>query len=150
MANKPDRNKKDIPEELIDAEARVEMEHVRKKSIVIIDDQQEILDALKTYLNVPGKYFVNTFADEFKALESIKDEAPDLIICDFWLESLNGVKVKDFLKNIELFEGPVLLISSFGRDKIEQELKGQKIDMHYMQKPIDKKRLLHFVEESIG
>ena len=62
----------------------------KKKSILIIEDDPDILLALKTFLEVEG-YAVRTAENGFEALKLLNDgEMPNLILLDMKMPVMNG------------------------------------------------------------
>jgi len=85
----------------------------KKKNILIIEDDRDILQVLETVLtynefNVSG---INRTDDIY---ETIKKYQPDLILTDYLLPGLNGGKVCQLVKsNKDTCHIPVMLISAY-------------------------------------
>jgi DNA-binding response OmpR family regulator len=83
-----------------------------KKSIFIIDDEQDIREILKINLESEG-YDIKSFSSADDALKSFKSEKPDLIILDVMMEGKDGfefcreIRANDRLKSI-----PVIFLSA--------------------------------------
>ena len=60
--------------------------------IIVVDDDNIVLSALKMLLDLHGYENAVYFDDPKKALESIEKEAPDLILSDFMMPQMNGKK----------------------------------------------------------
>jgi CheY-like chemotaxis protein len=62
----------------------------KKKTILIIEDDQDILMALSSFLEVEG-YAVRTAENGFEAMELLKDgKMPNLILLDMKMPVMNG------------------------------------------------------------
>ena len=85
--------------------------------ILIADDESEIRDLLRLYLEKDG-YEVLEAADGLETMESVKRENPDLLLLDIMMPGLDGYRV---LRNIrENNNIPVIMLSAKGTntDKI--------------------------------
>jgi two-component system nitrogen regulation response regulator NtrX len=60
--------------------------------ILVIDDEKSIRNVLKDVLEYE-KYQVDTAENGKKGLEKIKNEPPDLVLCDIKMPEMDGVEV---------------------------------------------------------
>ena len=72
------------------------------KSILVIDDDKEILENIKEIL-MNGNYKVYSADSAAYALEIIKDLIPDLIISDIMMPGIDGLEFLSILKKDSLF-----------------------------------------------
>ena len=73
----------------------------KKYSIVIIDDEVEILDMLSRFLNRNPNFSVQTFSNPVSALSSINNNTKyDLVLLDIMLPDTNGLQILKDLKPI--------------------------------------------------
>ncbi len=85
--------------------------------ILIADDEAEIRDLLRLYLEKDG-YEVLEAADGLETMERVKKEEPDLLLLDIMMPGLDGYRV---LRNVrENSNIPVIMLSAKGTntDKI--------------------------------
>lgn len=68
------------------------------KKIMIVDDELDIIDVLKRYLNKTKKVEVVINSDSQIALNSIKKENYDLVLTDIMMPIMDGM---DLLKSIK-------------------------------------------------
>ena len=61
----------------------------RKKKILVVDDEADILDVIKLTLE-PNGYEVVTASDGEGGLEKAKSKKPDLIILDILMPKMDG------------------------------------------------------------
>ena len=86
-----------------------------KSSILVVDDEPEILRAVRAGLSAQG-YVVRTAADGESALLSASTEAPDLVILDVMLPgAVGGLEVCRRLR--EWSQVPVLMLSALGQER---------------------------------
>lgn len=81
--------------------------------ILIADDEAEIRDVLRLYLEKDG-YEVTEAADGVEAMKTIRKEQPDLVILDIMMPGLDGYRV---LRNIREDNNiPVIMLSAKDTD----------------------------------
>ncbi|MDB4926362.1 response regulator [Mucilaginibacter sp.] len=84
-----------------------------QKKILIIEDDNDILDVLKTVLSY-NHFTVKGLARTDDILKSIEKYKPDLILTDYLLSGMNGGKICQVIKsNKETCHLPVILISAY-------------------------------------
>lgn len=64
----------------------------QEKTIVIIDDENEILSMLEKYLTREGGYKIRTFNNPVTAISSLPQDA-DLVLLDIMMPQMNGLDV---------------------------------------------------------
>ena len=67
------------------------------KRILIAEDDEGILDAMKIMLEMEG-YEVKTTVDG-DALHNMEEELPDLLILDIWMAGMDGRTICRYLKS---------------------------------------------------
>ncbi|MBW2467785.1 MAG: response regulator [Deltaproteobacteria bacterium] len=122
--------------------------------VVMIDDNKDLLFTMETFLQRNG-FEVHTAEDGQTGLDLIKKECPDVILLDIMMETLfSGFEVcKQVRADKELMDTPIIGISAMG-DELDINY-SQWPDYDYfrpdtfMEKPIDKQRLLQLIPEVI-
>ena len=112
-----------------------------KKRILIVDDEPDLLMAIKIRLTAVG-YEVIMAKDGAEGLEKARNEKPDLIILDLMLPKINGYKVCRFLKFDENYKHiPVIMLTA--RAEEDDKTLGMETGADaYMTKPFDNKELI--------
>lgn len=83
-----------------------------KKKLLIIDDEKDLLETLKTYFELSG-YYVFTAENGAKGLQLL-DKKPDLILLDVTMPEMDGLS---FCKEVrEVVHVPIIFLSA----KIDQ------------------------------
>ncbi|MGB5793284.1 response regulator, partial [Poseidonibacter sp.] len=62
-----------------------------KHSILIIDDETEILTMLNRFLARSGKYDVTTYSNPLLALDTLKNRTYDIVLLDIMMPQMNGL-----------------------------------------------------------
>ena len=79
------------------------------EKILVVDDEKEIADLLKLYLENDG-YCVQTFDNGADALKSVAEDAPDLAILDVMLPDTDGFSVCRKIREKHFF--PVIMLTA--------------------------------------
>lgn len=116
-----------------------------KKRILAIDDDPDILQAVKAILNSAG-FEVSTAKSAKDGLECIDSIKPDLVLCDMMMESVDaGIAFANDFRN-KYPDIPVYLMSSIG-DATAENIEIEKIGFKgVFQKPINPEVLLSTVK----
>ena len=81
--------------------------------ILIADDEAEIRDVLRLYLEKDG-YIVTEAADGMEAMEELRKESPDLVILDIMMPGLDGYRVlRKIRENNNI---PIIMLSAKDTD----------------------------------
>jgi CheY-like chemotaxis protein len=116
------------------------IEHDGHKSILVIEDNKEIQDSLKSALEVEG-YNVFTADNGQDGMDKLgRIPTPCMILLDLMMPVMNGWEfVEELSKDLMLSTIPVIVVSAFGDKKGTPKTEG------YIQKPIDLDALLNTV-----
>ena len=107
--------------------------------ILVIDDERSIRNTLKDILEFE-KYQVEIAEDGFKALELLKTNDFDVILCDIKMPGMDGIEVLQKVEEIKP-DTPVVMISGHGNiDTAVESIKKGAFD--FIEKPLDLNRLL--------
>ncbi|GEM_PF-505482 len=118
-----------------------------QKTILLVDDEQDILNLHKIYLEDEG-YHVIWALTGYQALQQAREAKPDLILLDIKLPDMDGIQVLKALKeDTQTKDIPVMIVSIL-QDKESQTRQMGVVD--YLNKPVDKKQLLSKVSETLG
>ena len=76
------------------------MSTIRGKRILIIDDDGDITNLFKIFLEYDG-YNVDSFTDPIDALYSFRKDVYDLVLLDLKMPRMNGLILHQKMKNID-------------------------------------------------
>jgi len=103
-----------------------------KGSILVVDDEEHICDAVKRALERVG-YLVQTSLSAVEALEKIQKAPPDMVICDVKMPSMDGISL---LERIKEYDPDILVLMITGHASIETAVEAvRKGAQEYIQKP---------------
>ncbi len=119
------------------------------KSILVVDDEQNILLSLQ-YLMTQAGYEVRTATDGDEALQAVEDTPPDLILLDVNMPKRSGFEVCQTIRaNSDWSQVRVVMLTAKGRD-IERE-KGLALGADdYITKPFSTQEVVAKVNEMLG
>jgi DNA-binding response OmpR family regulator len=116
--------------------------------VLCIDDDDDVLLSLRMVLEKNGYAVVDARSGE-EGLSLYKKEAPDFVIVDLMMESVDAGK--NFAKELKLLDNtaPVYLLSSVG-DALAQNFDFVELRLNgVFQKPIDSKTLLSTLDTKL-
>jgi DNA-binding response OmpR family regulator len=126
-----------------------------QKKILVIDDNQDYLFTMKTFLTRQG-FTVFTAPDGKTGIDIISNDLPDIILLDVMMESLySGFDVCKFVRNDpKLHSIPIIGISglkdelgiSFDKDRDNEYFSPDA----FFDKPVDKNALLKTIDELLS
>ncbi len=85
-------------------------------TILIIDDNKDYRDGLSELLNLEG-YMTLEAKNGLAALQIIRENLPDLILCDVDMPVMDGIELLQHMKNDSKFSMIPFLVLSGGRDE---------------------------------
>jgi len=111
-----------------------------KLKILIVDDNLDILDFLKSTLE--EEYHVQTAATGKEALEKLKNDPPDLLVLDYMLPDMHGPEICQLIrKDSLLVHLPVLMLT--GKGEVEDKVHGLESGCdEYLVKPVSPQELV--------
>lgn len=117
-----------------------------KKTILIVDDNEDLTKGLKVLLR-SHDYATVIAGDAVSAISTAKSEKPDLVILDLGLPAGDGYLVMERLSDIPTLSAtPVIVVSARDREGHCKRSfdSGAKA---FLQKPVDKEVLLSTIEK---
>ena len=117
-------------------------------SILVVDDDPNSLDIVRTYLEARG-YKVATAADGKEALSRMEEVRPGLVLLDVMMPGMDGWEVARVIKNHPDF-GPVRVVMLTARSDFTDKQLGLRAGADdYIVKPIRLDDLGHRVERNL-
>ena len=107
-------------------------------SVLIVDDEQEIVDIIKAFFKKQGGYEVSSASDGITALIEVGRIKPDLLILDIMIPGVDGVEVCRRIKADSNNRTAIVAVSGIGDN--EKKVLQAGADA-FMAKPIDLDKL---------
>ncbi len=67
--------------------------------IIIIDDEQGVIDAIKA--NLSSEYIVDGFVTSKEGIDAIRENNYDLLILDYFIDSMNGKQITEKIRKTD-------------------------------------------------
>ncbi len=116
-------------------------------NILVIDDDADICMLLNRYLSKNG-FIVRTAYTGKAALESIINEIPDIVLCDFRLDDMNGSELLEKIKQINTAI-PVIIMTGYSDVRTAVNImKSGAFD--YVTKPLLPEEILHTLKRALN
>lgn len=119
------------------------------KKILMIDDEEEFLDFVKTNLELRGDYKVITAKDGEKGIGLAEKRKPDLILLDIIMAGIDGFEVLKRLRAGERTKSiPVIMLTA----RTDDEAMMKALELHddgYIAKPLRMEELEEKVEKAL-
>jgi two-component system, OmpR family, KDP operon response regulator KdpE len=115
---------------------------MKRFTILVVDDDEQILDFLRPKLRGSG-YNVLTASNGFEALEQAKTQEPDILVLDLTMPRMDGFETLKEMRNFSAV--PVIFLSARGADA--DKIKGLELGADdYLSKPFNPDELIARIE----
>ena len=133
------------------------MTRAEDKTILVVDDEPNVRDYLRTVLEDAG-FKVVTAGDGQEALEMIRAEPPDFISLDLVMPRKTGHKLLYELKRDKVLARiPVLIVTAHAKDDLGQEDLQDILDNRvmsgpgvYLEKPVNPRTYVRSIKRALG
>ena len=89
---------------------------MKKETILIVDDEEDILELIKFNLEIEGYSIVTALTGE-KAIKIVRQSVIDLLVLDLMLPGVDGLEVTKILKRDEKTWGiPIIMLTAKGEE----------------------------------
>jgi two-component system chemotaxis response regulator CheY len=128
----------------------VESSESNELPVLVIDDMRSARALISDMLKDLGFKQTIEAGDGAEALEVLKKNRVQLILCDFMMNGMNGLQfLEEFSKSASVVAPPVIFVSSLG-DVTSVEAAMQRGASGYLVKPVSFGKLRRKVEHSLG
>ena len=124
---------------------------IKKKKILIVDDEEGFTEMVKFNLEAAGGYEVRTENKGAKALDSALEYRPDLILLDVIMPDAEGPDVVNQIRNNRFLKNTpvVFLTATIRKDEVDQE-KGRVGGYAFLAKPGTIQELIECIEKQLA
>jgi DNA-binding NtrC family response regulator len=117
------------------------------ETIIIVDDEPDLLDLLKLILTEKTTHKVLTTSDPHQAIEWCKAYKADLLISDLRMPEMEGIELLKIVNKIDP-NLPLILITAYGTIESAVEAMRHKA-FDYISKPFKKEQILMTVDKAL-
>ncbi len=108
-------------------------------TILVVDDEKDIRISLSGILEDEG-YQVVTASSAVEALDTVRDELPDLVLLDIWMPGMDGLEA---LEKLKLLFPQLTVIMISGHGTIETAVRATKLGaFDFIEKPLSLDKVL--------
>ncbi len=133
------------------------MERAADKTILVVDDEPNVRQYLKTVLQDAG-FNVVTAGDGVEALEIIKEKVPDFISLDLLMPKKSGHKLlHELRRNRQWSRIPVLIVTAHAQDELGKADLQDLLDSRvmsgpgtYLEKPVKPLTYVQSIQRALG
>lgn len=116
------------------------------KTILVVDDERDIRISLTGILEDEG-YQVVTAASGVEALESARQDLPDLVLLDIWMPGMDGLET---LEKLKILFPQVTVVMISGHGTIETAVRSTKLGaFDFIEKPLSLDKVLITVSNAM-
>jgi len=119
----------------------------RRGSVLIVDDEPEILDLLREILEDEG-YQTWTAADGPEGIELYKTSRPDVVLLDVTMPRMDGLRALCEIRRIDPCARVAMLTANGKQTVIKDAIQAGAVD--FILKPFDITRVLSAVQELLA
>jgi DNA-binding response OmpR family regulator len=121
-----------------------------KRRILMVDDDELMLSAVKRYFEGAGAFEVRTEKDSSRARRAAREFKPDLILLDVVMPTFDGGDIATFLSQDPETRGiPILFLTSMVTPEQVEQHDGTIAGHPFVAKPAGLKEILRRVEEQL-
>jgi two-component system alkaline phosphatase synthesis response regulator PhoP len=114
---------------------------VSKQTILVVDDEQDLLDLIEYNLRKEG-FDVVKAEDGEQGIEMAREHNPNLVLLDIMMPKMDGLEVCDVMRNDDKLKHiPIIFLTARGDEKTEVEGLNKGGD-DYITKPISTTKLV--------
>ena len=118
-----------------------------QKTILVVDDEDDVRESVREVLSDEGYRVVDT-ADGARVLDMIRDEKPELVLLDIWMPQVDGIGL---LKEIKIQEPDINVVMVSGHGNIHTAVTATKYGaFDFIEKPVSLDGLLTTVQRALG
>jgi len=118
-----------------------------QKTILVVDDEDDVRDSVREVLSDEGYRVLDT-ADGSRVLDIIRQERPELVLLDIWMPQVDGIGL---LKEIKCHEPEINVVMVSGHGNIHTAVTATKYGaFDFIEKPVSLDGLLLTVQRALG
>lgn len=128
--------------------SKVKSEHGTQPRVVLVDDDELVLSALRTLLEIEGGFQVLGFSDSLLAIDELERLPVDIVISDYLMPGINGVDVLKKARSLQPEAMRILLTGFADKQNAIRALNEAGI-YQYLEKPWDNDQLLMVLKNAL-
>ena len=123
------------------------MSATQQATLLVVDDERDMLDFLAKMLTKKGSYRVVAATSAEEALDRIQTDPPDAVLTDIKMPGMDGLA---FLRHMSETDPTVAIVLMTGHGTIEMAVQALKDGAYdFIEKPFDNERILRTVGRAV-
>ena len=110
-------------------------------TLVIVDDEEMVLNSLKSFLELETEYDIQSFTAPEEALQYAASGEPDLIVSDFLMPDMNGIELLRAFGKLHPQAPRILMTGNADKESAIKAINDIGL-FQYIEKPWDNDNLL--------
>ena len=124
---------------------------MRKKRILVVDDEPSVTRLLKLNLEQTGDYEVRELNAGAKTVEIARVFKPDLVLLDVMMPEMDGGEVAaELQKDSKLKRTPIVFLTAAVNEEEVKASKGRIGGFPFIAKPLNVKSLIEAIEANLA
>ncbi len=124
------------------------MNSSEKGTVVIVDDEQMVATALRSFLQLETPYRVLTFTSPQEALAALDSERVDVVISDFMMPAMDGIQFLSEMRKRQPSATRILLTGYADKENAIRAINDVGL-YYYLEKPWDNEHLRLVVRNGV-
>lgn len=124
------------------------MPEVRVPTILLVDDEDMVLTALRSFLELETSYRILSSTSPEAALDVVRNEVVDVIVADFMMPRMDGIEFLQRAREIRPHATRILLTGYADVQNAIRAINEAGL-YHYLEKPWDNDRLKLIVRNGV-
>jgi DNA-binding NtrC family response regulator len=124
------------------------MANASNPTVLIVDDEEMVATALRSFLQLETPYRVVTFTSPELALERLDDEEAQVVIADFMMPGLDGISFLRQVRERRPFTTRILLTGYADKENAIRAINEAGL-YYYLEKPWDNEHLKLIVRNGV-
>jgi len=122
---------------------------MRKRKILIVDDELDMLEILKLNLENSGHYEVMVGHKAAEGLKIANEFEPDLILLDFIMPGMNGNEFVDHIKSSDALKNTPIVFFTATADRQDPDIRSLLDKYPFISKPASYQEVVDCIEKNL-
>lgn len=117
------------------------------KTVVIADDNKELVLMISKYLELNGYEIISTFSSGTELLNFLKYNTVDILLLDIFMPKCDGINVLEKMNSIDIYKRPksIIVMTAFNNEALIKRTSSLGVD-YFIIKPIELSNLLNSIK----
>jgi len=119
-----------------------------KRRILVVDDEEDFCDLVKTALETADDFEVSVCCNSVEAVERVRELQPDLILLDIMMPRVSGSEIAEELKsNGDTQDIPIIFLTALVTEEETKRSHSLIAGRYFISKPVELHRLVFLINK---